>query len=275
MKKIIFLIPFSVALIGAKCSDCDKLQAAMVLACSQGSETQACKDATKAYNDKCNPSPSPSPTITPIPTPTPTPEPTPIPTPSPTPIPSPTPTPSPTIKPCPFDPMPDSYRYINRKPAGQGFDSTPRLRSTEKGPDGLTYCERSTGISGVIDCALGPECTDEQVKNGNCARIWCETEFFQRGDKTKSRCPVWFANDPVAGWDGRCTPDNTTGFPNNPISCDHFDHFSEGGVYSGICETDEDNFPISGFFVIGHGAGKLQSCTWDRSICSQWIDFDH
>lgn len=74
--------------------ECERLAAAVELACSSSSAT-ACEAAKAAYAANC-PNPEPTPTPEPEPTPEPTP---PIPVPTPTPQPTPTPTPPPTPTP--------------------------------------------------------------------------------------------------------------------------------------------------------------------------------
>lgn len=153
--------------------------------------------------------------------------------------------PPPVVSKCPI-PVPTEGRWINRKPYGQGFDSTPRIRNR-------AYCEKMTGIDGVTDCKVNPEGSGQDA---------CDTEFLDQP------CPTWqFYN--AGKWEV-CTPK-----PHDVISCDHFDHYNEVPPYTGNCQKFPDGSPSGGFFTIAHGKGKIRACDKSGTVCSEPVDVDY
>jgi hypothetical protein len=152
--------------------------------------------------------------------------------------------PPPVVSKCPV-PIPLSARYINRKPYGQGWDSTPRVRDK-------AYCEKMTGIEGVTDCKANPEGSGQDV---------CDEEFLGQP------CPTWQAY--YGGQWNFCHP------ANGEITCDHYDHWNEQGSYSGICQKFPNGSPSGGFFMIAHGKGKVRACDKTASVCSEPIEVDY
>lgn len=220
------------------------------------------------------PTPTPLPTATPSPLPTPTGEPTPQPTPSPsvppTPSPSPTATPSPTPV-CRGGTCPTAALYFNAGPHGSmNWNSTPRCRDQK-------YCEASTGIKGVTDCALGNE--------GTLDREVCE-EAHVPG------CARWYYWS--AGQWNRCLPQ-----PHPVASCDHYDRWVEWkysdpnckhqgcpttyNPYTGKCGTEDVvhggklyREPVAGYEVVPRGKTKFMVCGWGPSEkrCSNAMEID-
>ena len=150
-----------------------------------------------------------------------------------------TPPPPPVVSQCPME-IPAEGRWINIKPYGQGYDSTPRVKNQ-------AYCERMTGIGGVPDCKANPE------GSGNDA---CDTAFLG------APCPIWEQSLDGKNW-GRCLPTPAD------ISCDHFEHWNERQPYTGNCQKNLEGSPVAGFFMIAHGKGFVRACNSDSTICSQ------
>jgi hypothetical protein len=186
--------------------------------------------------------PNPQPTPTPTPEVTPTPEPTPTPTPNPTPQPTPTPIP---IS-CPAV-APQGSKYITIGKYGNGYNVSPRVHDR-------AYCEAVTGIDAVYDCKANPE--------GPKHNRQCDTDFL------KTNCPYWERSLDGQYWKP-CLP-NGEG-PDDDITCDHFDHWSEGTPYTEICDVNSAGNPISGFFSIAHGQGFVRACDKDYQVCSDAI----
>ena len=160
--------------------------------------------------------------------------------------------PPPPIGKCVCGPVPLDKLHVNIKPHGQGFDAT--FRCTDQ-----AYCECATGISGVTDCALGVEGTDQ--------RRACEAEAYG--------APCMIIQETATGSDWlRCLPDGE-----NPDSdglfCDHFEMWQEGTPYTGICQRNADGNPIAGTPWIGHGKGWMRACNAAGTICSGSSFVDH
>lgn len=230
------------------------------------------------------------PPIPPLPTPEPTPQPTPTPTPTPTPGPTPTPAPTPTPSPTPTPdlpvrfPIPEATIYLNNKPYGMGFDSTPRVRGDPE------LCMILHGVN-TNDCHF--EATPLLV---GAVRARYETLVLagaRHGVPTSSVgvCPLWQFR--VAGGNPRpCSDDHDAA-----CSCDHFgdpvDRDDPQTPTTGttlatlkgfegepkVCGLQRDEHgPIAGFFIIAHGMGEVRACPpldTAGGNCGPWRAFDH
>lgn len=229
-------------------------------------------DAACQANPSPTPSPTATPTPTPVPTPTPTATPTPVPTPVPTPSPTPTvpPTPEPTPPPqsaCPKKLAPGAYVWINNKPMGHGFDSTPRVHGDPE------FCFLIHGVR-IDDCHL----------EGWPRKNECEMELI-------GGCPRWeFTVDKEKVY--ACHDDREA-----LASCDHFgtqpnqddpatkttgDSLQTLRGFEGrplACGLQRDEFgPMAGFFTVAHGAAYVRSCAPidpESKHCGPWNHFDH
>jgi hypothetical protein len=155
--------------------------------------------------------------------------------------------PSPTVK-CLAGICPLEDRYINAKTSGPNYvDSTERCRNR-------AYCEKSTGIVGNSNCALGIEGTEQ--------RIVCELEH-------SPGCLKWYYRDENSNW-VRC------GVEEHPLaSCDHYDRYIDWkGAYTGNCETRPDGYPIAGNEMVPHGKTGFKACDTNMQVCSDPLELD-
>lgn len=226
------------------------------------------------WTDFCKPKPEPTPTptpsVSPEPTPIPTPEPTPTSTPTPIPTPTPTPVPSPTpdtSNPCPKELAPGAYVWINNKPAGHGFDSTPRVHGDPE------FCFLIHGVR-INDCHL-----ESWPK-----RYQCESKLiggFPRWEYTVDKNVIYPCHDDQ----------------NALASCDHFgtqpnqddpktkttgDTLATLRGFEGRpleCGLQRNEFgPNQCFFTVAHGNAYIRSCAPidpQSKHCGPWNHFDH
>lgn len=281
---LIAVAPVLVAPRGCGGADCAKLEAARDLACSLDPAGAACQAAKAAHEASCPP-PPPSPEPTPVPTPTPgtppTPEPSPTPEPTPPPTPPPTPTPDPDL-PVRF-PLSSARLYLNDKPYGSGFDSTPRIQGDPE------LCELLHGVR-VNDCHMeAPPLLVGPVR----ARY--ETLVLggaRHGAPLPPRglCPAWQFRA-AGGQVQPCVDDHSA-----LASCDHFgdpvDRDDPQTPTTGntletlrgfegepkVCGLQRDaHGPTAGFFAVAHGSGEIRACPpldTGGENCGPWRPFD-
>ncbi len=153
---------------------------------------------------------------------------------------------------CPKPLAPGATVYLNDKPYGQGFDSTPRVKGDPE------FCRLIHGMQ-ENDCHL----------EGWPKRSACEMQLLHG-------CPIW---------QGQCY--SPTPQPGEcPITMDHFG--TAGGaiddphtpIYEGLpaecgAQRDAEGQPAAGFFTIAHGRGTVRACKPDGTGCGPWRPVDH
>lgn len=144
------------------------------------------------------------------------------------------------------------------------YDSTMRCRDR-------VYCEKSTGIPGTVDCALGNEGTPDRKVCEEAHAPGCHRWYYLDGGEWHQCLPM---EHPVA-------------------SCDHYDQWIEWkysepnckhkgcptvyNPYTGYCATDPvKREPIAGFQVVPRGKTKFMACGWGptEKVCSKALDVD-
>ncbi len=158
--------------------------------------------------------------------------------------------------------------YINDKPYGNGFDSSPRVRGDE------AFCFAVTGQHGVKDCSF------EGLPN----RAQCEMAAMHG-------CPIWQFSTDGGKTPQVCHDDQTTA----ACSCDHFGDPvnrddpktpTTGNTLATLkgfegtplaCGLQRDSFgPFAGYFTIAHGIGNIRACfPEDQRVCGPWRPFNH
>lgn len=154
---------------------------------------------------------------------------------------------------CPKQLAPGAYVYLNDKPYGNGFDSTPRVHGDP------VFCQMVGGEGN--DCHL----------EGWSDRVQCEMELMHG-------CPIWQYT--LDGKEAkRCLQP-----PHPEVSCDHWG--TAGGAlddpktpaYEGLpaeCANQKVNgYPAAGFFTIAHGNAQIRACLPDGTGCGPWRRFD-
>jgi len=154
--------------------------------------------------------------------------------------------------------------YLNDKPYGQGFDSTPRVRGDPE------FCRLIHGVL-IDDCHL----------EGWPKRTQCEMELMKG-------CPIWqFTVDGVTV--RPCVDDHSAA-----ASCDHFGSVqyrddpqtpTTGDTIWNLkgfegrpleCGLQRDSHgPMAGFFTVAHGVGLVRACKPNGTGCGPWRPFDH
>jgi hypothetical protein len=178
------------------------------------------------------------------------------------PCPTEAPHPIPTF--CPKRLAPGAYVYLNDKPYGHGFDSTPRVH----GDPEFCYLIHQVWIN---DCHL-----ESWPK-----RVQCEMELM-------GGCPIWQYTVDGVSIHG-CFDDRSAA-----ASCDHFG--SVGAQDDPQTPTTGDTIwnlqgfegrplecglqrnaygPMAGFFTVAHGIGYVRACKPDKTGCGPWRPFDH
>ncbi len=178
------------------------------------------------------------------------------------------PCPARTLRPvatfCPKPLAPGAYVYLNDKPYGQGFDSTPRVH----GDPEFCYLIHQVWIN---DCHL-----ESWPK-----RTQCEMELMHG-------CPIWQYTVDGTAVHG-CFDDREAA-----ASCDHFGSVEyrddpqtpttgdtiwtlkgfEGRPLE--CGLQRNAFgPMAGFFTVAHGIGNVRACKPDGTRCGPWQPFNH
>jgi hypothetical protein len=178
--------------------------------------------------------------------------------------PCPTQTPHPTPTFCPKRLAPGAYVYLNDKPYGHGFDSTPRVKGDPE------FCYLIHGVW-INDCHL----------EGWPTRTQCEMELMHG-------CPIWQYTVDGATVHG-CFDDRT-----DAASCDHFgsvghqddpqtpttgDTIWNLKGFEGLpleCGLQRNAYgPMAGFFTVAHGIGQVRACKPDGTGCGPWRPFVH
>jgi subtilisin family serine protease len=171
------------------------------------------------------------------------------------------PPPPPSTTNCPKHLAEGAEVYINDKPYGQGFDSTPRVRGD------VEFCRLIHGIE-TNDCHL----------EGWPKQTECELELLGQTIGEPVACPIWFFRD--AAGEIRCAD---TG-EDLPAGCDHFGNpqfrddpqtpeFEGQPIECGLQRLN--GHPAAGFFTIAHGKGEIRACKPDGQGCGPWREFDH
>jgi hypothetical protein len=218
--------------------------------------------------DSACPAIEPTPTPLPLPTPTATPTPQPSPTATPTPGPTPTPTPAPTpIVSCRGGTCPPGRLYINAHPQGANYlDSTMRCRDQ-------TYCEKSTGIPGTVDCALGNEGTPDRVACEEAHSPGCHRWYYE-GDSGEGWQQCLVGANPVGSCDHY---DRWVEWRYSNPNCQHLNCPTEYNPYTGHCAVNPlKHEPIAGFQMVPHGKTRFMACGWGPSekVCSKPVPVD-
>jgi hypothetical protein len=166
---------------------------------------------------------------------------------------------------CPKPLALGAYVYLNDKPYGQGFDSTPRVHGDPE------FCRLIHGVA-INDCHL----------EGWPRRAQCEMELMHG-------CPIWqFTVD--GGTTAQPCVDNHAA----RASCDHFGSVEyrddpqtpttgdsiwtlkgfEGRPLE--CGLQRNAYgPMAGFFTVAHGVGYVRACQPNGAGCGPWRPFDH
>ncbi|HSD67673.1 MAG TPA: hypothetical protein VLF95_13285 [Vicinamibacteria bacterium] len=166
---------------------------------------------------------------------------------------------------CPKPLALGAYVYLNDKPYGQGFDSTPRVHGDPE------FCRLIHGVA-INDCHL----------EGWPKRNQCEMELLQGCpvrqftvdagttvvpcvDDHAARCScdhfgsVEYRDDPQTPTTGDTLP-TLRGFEGRPLEC---------GLQR------DAHGPVAGFFTVAHGIGQVRACKPDGAGCGPWRPFDH
>jgi hypothetical protein len=165
---------------------------------------------------------------------------------------------------CPKPLAPGAIVYLNDKPYGHGFDSTPRV----KGDPEFCYLIHHVWIN---DCHLESWPT----------RTQCEMELMHG-------CPIWQYTVDGTTIHG-CFDDQAA-----PASCDHFGSVgyqddpktpTTGDTLWNLrgfegrplqCGLQRNAFgPMAGFFTVAHGIGYVRACKPDKAGCGPWRAFNH
>ncbi len=166
---------------------------------------------------------------------------------------------------CPKLLAPTATVYLNDKPYGHGFDSTPRV----KGDPEFCFLIHHVWIN---DCHLETWPT----------RTQCEMELMHG-------CPIWQYTVDGTTVHG-CFDDRWT----SPVSCDHFGSVgyqddpqtpTTGDTIWNLrgfegrpleCGLQRNAFgPMAGFFTVAHGIGQVRACKPSGAGCGPWQPFDH
>jgi len=166
---------------------------------------------------------------------------------------------------CPKQLEPGAYVYLNNKPAGHGFDATPRVHGDTE------FCRLIHGVA-VNDCHL----------EGWPTRVACEEELL-------GGFPIWEFSataDPATAI--FCHDDH-----NAQASCDHYgtqpnqddpqtpttgDTIEDLRGFEGLplnCGLYRDTYgPNACYFIVAHGKGYIRACKPDGTGCGPWQKFD-
>lgn len=151
---------------------------------------------------------------------------------------------------CPKLLAPGAYVYVNLKPYGQGWDSSPRVHGD---PD---FCLAIHGVP-ASDCHL----------EGWPKRLECELELI-------GGCPEFEYRAGGADPWGLC---KATG--SQAVTCDHFGNTIDRDdpqtpEFEGqpkVCanQRDPEGRPKAGFFMVAHGIGQIRACapSHDPATC--------
>jgi hypothetical protein len=165
---------------------------------------------------------------------------------------------------CPKPLAPGAIVYLNDKPYGHGFDSTPRVKGDPE------FCYLIHGVW-INDCHLETWPT----------RTQCEMQLMHG-------CPIWQYTVDGKTING-CYDDKAA-----PASCDHFGSVgyqddpqtpTTGDTIWNLkgfegrpleCGLQRNGFgPMAGFFTVAHGIGWVRACKPDGNGCGPWQAFNH
>ena len=166
---------------------------------------------------------------------------------------------------CPKPLAPGAYVYLNDKPYGQGFDSTPRVHGDPE------FCRLIHGVA-IDDCHLEgwPKRTKCEMELMHGCPIW---QFTVNGGTTVQPCvdnhaatascdhfgSIEYRDDPQTPTTGD-TVGTLRGFEGRPLECG-----LQRNAYG----------PMAGFFTVAHGIGNIRACKPNGAGCGPWRPFDH